>query len=168
MLFRVQIVDKATGAQADRIYRAESADRAAEMAMREGYLVGHVFREADAPVAAPEVGGGGRLASYGVKAPRQSGLRGFFNFDVLLFPIIIRMGFLILTALTVLGSIVTPIIWLIFVEEKTRESALELLYTLGVIWLGWVGYRLIAEWLIVFFTIREELAELNGAPRPRG
>ena len=165
MLFRVQCVDKATGAQSDRIYRADAADRAAEMAMREGYIVGHVFPEADVPLAPAQPG---RLESYGAKPPKRTGIVGFFSFDVMIYPVIIRAGFIVATSLALLASIATPILWLIFDTEKSGASALLALYTIGWIWAVWIGYRLLAEWLIVFFTIREELIELNANSRPRG
>jgi hypothetical protein len=169
MLFRVQCVDKATGAQGERLYHAETADRAAELALREGYIVGHVYPEPDLPPAPPPPKAGGRLTGYGAKPPKRTGLMGFLTFDVLVYPMFIRYGFLILTVLAVLYSISMPILWLLLEKEKqSRESALELLYSLAITWGMWLAFRLASEWLILLFTIREELIELNSSTRPRG
>ncbi len=158
MLFRVQCVDKATGAQSDRLYRADAPDRAAEMAMREGYIVGHVFPEADVPLAPAQPG---RLASYARKADRPRGVWAFLNFEVFLFPVVIRVIFALSLGVTLILTIAAPIYWLVFEKDRSSGAAMQVALVLAWSWLWVIGLRLLCELMVVFFSVHDRLREIS-------
>ena len=158
MLYRVQCVDKSTGQHSDRIYRAESADRAAEMALKEGYIVGHVYPHAEPPIAPAPTG---RLASYAKKAERPSGVLAFLNFEVFLFPVLIRVLFAISLGLTLLLSVAAPLIWLLGGASRGRVGAMEVAVAIAGSWVWVIGLRLVFEVWVVFFSMHDQLREIN-------
>lgn len=158
MLFRVRCVDRASGAQSDRLDRAETADRAAEMAMREGCIVGHVFPEADVPLAPAQPG---RLTSYARKADRPRGVRAFFNFEVFLLPVLIRIFFALSLGVTLILTIAAPIYWLFYETNRSPESAMRVVPALAWSWLWVIGLRLLFEVMVVFFSVHDRLREIS-------
>lgn len=164
MLYRVQCVDKVTGAQSDRIYRAEAADRAAEMALREGYIVGHVYPEAGVPMAAPQEG---RLASYEARKGSPAGLWAFLNFEVFFFPTLVRIVFAISLGLTLVVTVAAPVYWLFFETDRSGSGAMQAALVVGWSWLWLIGLRIAAELWIVFFSVHEQLREINANTRPQ-
>ena len=175
MFYRVQCVDRATGDQTERLYHAPSPEAAAKMAMADGFVVGGV--RADAPAAArqtsvtpgPIVGAPAptRLEAY-TGGSKSFGVGAFFRFEALLFPVLVRWLFILLTVAAIVGTIAAPIVWLATPEMRNREGALRTLEALGFTWGAWIVLRLTAELYVVVFAVHDRLREIarNTAPRP--
>jgi hypothetical protein len=114
-----------------------------------------------------------------ISTPQPSGsswLADFFAFRVMIVPGLVRIGFLLGT----IGAVVLTVVIVGFAVasltgtlRSPRLSLFELITSLVTIWGAWLGWRIVAEFLLVVFKINDRAAEVarNTAPntpaRPR-
>lgn len=172
MFYRVQCVDRVTGDQSERLYHAPSPEGAAKMAMADGFVVGGV--RPDTPAAARHAAevtpqtvlapAPTRLEAY-TGGSRSFGVGAFFRFEALLFPVLVKWLFILLTAAAIVATIAAPIDWLATPDMRNREGAMRTLEALGFTWGAWIVLRLTAEFYVVVFAVHDRLREIERNTR---